>query len=480
MDIHEILSERKDFDLVVKEINSIENSHITSLYHTLNNYGFLVILFKKEWDKISELIVNADRVEKSSRQEKDKETYYDGLKFYELYVRKENRVLVLRKVKANKRKVSCPVCLSDQNLRVNGYDSYSVVSWECANDSCTRSKTGRGKRFSEDFLIAQHASKMPQAQIPDHLLKRWRRDVEDLKKPIKEILLLIKYRYSYPWSKVSVLESSPLKEIPHKKKRTLKSFEQALTDPKSIRKTENLVMLNGDSSNINYNSFLKEIDTVFTSPPYFNAREYSTYDSVYHYLTVMRDVFLNIKNQSNIKKYYVNIADVVCQDPTFFSASSVKKRVPISLLLVEYLRDIGLFLNKVYVWDKGEPQSKKHMNPNKTAVYSKPLNAFEFVFLFLTEETEETDTSIFKLSPVIKINNKKINLAKHTAPFPIALLDIVLRNENTKGVLDPFLGSGTSGVWCKEKDLNFVGVERDEEYFKLSVKRISEAQKMLF
>jgi hypothetical protein len=70
MDIHEILSERKDFDLVVKEINSIENSHIISLYHTLNNYGFLVVLFKNEWDKISELIVNADRVEKSSRQEK--------------------------------------------------------------------------------------------------------------------------------------------------------------------------------------------------------------------------------------------------------------------------------------------------------------------------------------------------------------------------------------------------------------------------
>jgi site-specific DNA-methyltransferase (adenine-specific) len=64
---------------------------------------------------------------------------------------------------------------------------------------------------------------------------------------------------------------------------------------------------------------------------------------------------------------------------------------------------------------------------------------------------------------------------KHPASFPENLaIDHILTwsNENDL-VLDPFLGSGTTGVACKLFNRKFVGIEIDEKYFELATKRIS-------
>ena len=47
-------------------------------------------------------------------------------------------------------------------------------------------------------------------------------------------------------------------------------------------------------------------------------------------------------------------------------------------------------------------------------------------------------------------------------------------------VLDPFMGSGTSGVACQEKGRSFIGIEIDPDYFKLAEHRIGASTKELF
>ena len=44
-------------------------------------------------------------------------------------------------------------------------------------------------------------------------------------------------------------------------------------------------------------------------------------------------------------------------------------------------------------------------------------------------------------------------------------------------VLDPFMGSGTTGVVCAELGRKFIGIEIDKEYFELAKERITEAHK---
>ena len=46
-------------------------------------------------------------------------------------------------------------------------------------------------------------------------------------------------------------------------------------------------------------------------------------------------------------------------------------------------------------------------------------------------------------------------------------------------ILDPFMGSGTTGVACVQTGRNFIGIEIDPDYFAIAERRIAEAQMQL-
>jgi DNA modification methylase len=47
-------------------------------------------------------------------------------------------------------------------------------------------------------------------------------------------------------------------------------------------------------------------------------------------------------------------------------------------------------------------------------------------------------------------------------------------------ILDPFMGSGTTGVACKELHRNFIGIEIEPKYFEIAKRRIDQAQELMF
>lgn len=65
----------------------------------------------------------------------------------------------------------------------------------------------------------------------------------------------------------------------------------------------------------------------------------------------------------------------------------------------------------------------------------------------------------------------------HPAPFPVELAERIVRSTDAKTVLDPFMGSGTTGVACVNAGRRFVGMEIDQGYFDAAMKRIEEAGK---
>lgn len=65
----------------------------------------------------------------------------------------------------------------------------------------------------------------------------------------------------------------------------------------------------------------------------------------------------------------------------------------------------------------------------------------------------------------------------HPAVFPHALAEDHIKtwSDYKDVVLDPFMGSGTTGVACVQTGRQFVGIERDEGYFKIASERIAKA-----
>ena len=66
--------------------------------------------------------------------------------------------------------------------------------------------------------------------------------------------------------------------------------------------------------------------------------------------------------------------------------------------------------------------------------------------------------------------------AMHPTQKPVELMQWCLGFFMPNGtVLDPFMGSGTTGVACVKRGFRFIGIERDEEYFDIACERIRKA-----
>lgn len=67
--------------------------------------------------------------------------------------------------------------------------------------------------------------------------------------------------------------------------------------------------------------------------------------------------------------------------------------------------------------------------------------------------------------------------SNHPTEKPVALIEALLLNSCNFGtVIDPFMGSGTTGVACIRNGFNFIGVERSLTHFETAQKRLEQAK----
>jgi DNA modification methylase len=81
--------------------------------------------------------------------------------------------------------------------------------------------------------------------------------------------------------------------------------------------------------------------------------------------------------------------------------------------------------------------------------------------------------------PLSVIHSKKMPTSGmvHPTEKPVDLMGEIMGAITPPGgvVLDPFMGSGSTGVACKNLNRNFIGIERDEKYFEIAKNRIESA-----
>jgi site-specific DNA-methyltransferase (adenine-specific) len=84
------------------------------------------------------------------------------------------------------------------------------------------------------------------------------------------------------------------------------------------------------------------------------------------------------------------------------------------------------------------------------------------------------------LELLLKIKDKEgeQSYSNHPTHKPLKLMEYLIQLVTPKNgiVLDPFMGSGTTGIACKNKGFGFVGIEKEKEYFEIAKARIGNQQ----
>ncbi len=146
------------------------------------------------------------------------------------------------------------------------------------------------------------------------------------------------------------------------------------------------------------------------------------------------------------------------------------------------LKQLGLWIINDVIWYK----------PNATPLLSRNRLAPSTEIIWVASKNKKY---YFNYNLAKEINKGKqmrnlwiINAKRHKTPHPTEkpeeLLERIILLGSNRGdvVLDPFMGSGTTGVVAKRYDRNFIGIEINPEYFKWAKERIekTEAKKNLF
>ena len=140
--------------------------------------------------------------------------------------------------------------------------------------------------------------------------------------------------------------------------------------------------------------------------------------------------------------------------------------------LIEMLNEftkVGFVFTKSLIWEKGNKIMGQYY-----------MSQFEYVLFFRKGKAKKINhcgTSDILSVPNVKqkdVNNKNL----HDTEKPVELMSILIRNSSKEKdiVLDPFMGIGSTGVACKNLNRNFVGIELDEEYFRIAENRVGEVK----
>ena len=105
----------------------------------------------------------------------------------------------------------------------------------------------------------------------------------------------------------------------------------------------------------------------------------------------------------------------------------------------------------------------------------KYLNDKEFCLYFYKGIKLNTNYSSATTHYDLPINIKDKELYTHPTIKPLEIIKNLITNSTLSGgvVLDPFLGSGTTAVACKELDRDFIGFEINKEYYDIAIDRLN-------
>lgn len=266
-----------------------------------------------------------------------------------------------------------------------------------------------------------------------------------------------------------------------------KEFFSKTNNKSKLHHTETYDFLKNTVVHGDVNEVLKyvpdeSIHLTFTSPPYYNARDYSIYPSYKDYLEFLEKVFKEIHRVTKEGRFLlINTSPIIIPR---ISRQHSSIRYPIPFDLHHYIVQMGWEYIDDIIWLKPEASVKNRVGgfqQHRKPLGYKPNTVTEMIMVYRKKTTRLLDwnirqypddivkeskvadgfetTNVWKIDPVYSKN--------HSAVFPAELCQKVIQYYSFVGdlVFDPFGGSGTLGRAAKALNRRFFLTELNDEYF---------------
>jgi len=249
------------------------------------------------------------------------------------------------------------------------------------------------------------------------------------------------------------------------------------------------VSINGDVREVIKYIPDDSIHLTFTSPPYYNARDYSKYDSYDEYLKFMESIIIELNRVTKEGRFLVINSSPVLQKRSGRQHQSIRFPIPYDLHHL-IMKNGWMFIDDI-VWVKPEASVKNRNGnflQNRKPLAYKPNVVTESIMVYRKKTEQLIDWNIQQYSKDI-IEQSKVQCEYetsnvwmigpesdefHSAVFPIKLCSNIIKFYSFVGdlVFDPFAGRGTLGMSALKLNRYFLLVEKNESYFKLLNKNI--------
>lgn len=238
---------------------------------------------------------------------------------------------------------------------------------------------------------------------------------------------------------------------------------------------ENFVLYNDDCFKRLKKIEPKSIDMIFADPPYFLSNGGVSCHSGKQ-VSVNKgewDKSVTIEEKIKFNRKWIRLCREVLKDDGTIWISGTLHNIYVIGMTLE-LEGFSIINN--ITWQKPNPAPnlacRCFTNSTETILWaSKGKNkTFNYNEMFKVNNEEMHD--VWNL-PAVQMHEKKFGY--HPTQKPECLLErIIIATTNEKDVvLDPFMGSGTTGYVAKKLNRHFIGIEKEKKYFDIAQNRIS-------
>ncbi|UCD01364.1 MAG: site-specific DNA-methyltransferase [Promethearchaeota archaeon] len=124
--------------------------------------------------------------------------------------------------------------------------------------------------------------------------------------------------------------------------------------------------------------------------------------------------------------------------------------------------------HEIVLWARKSKNSQHTFNYEKMKNWNNPKDKLK--------NKDKQMRSVWSI-PLLAKNEKEFG--KHPTQKPIELLNRIISSSSNEGewVLDPFVGAGTTGIVCSVLNRNFIGIDSNNEYLDIAIKRFKDKKK---